>query len=170
MADDLPPLLLPSPCFPSGRSMGRGPRRTARARVHHGTGVADPIIMIARTSDAENKDMVDAPLQYSAADATLAAEGADGVAAIAKDLEKLAALKDEVNPDYLGSAAEPAPSFPLLAIGLMPALSLRRRPRATSASDPCMHACSLRLTAPSWHAPHPLRTQPSPPCRRSWCR
>lgn len=89
--------------------MGRGPRRTARARVHHGTGVADPIIMIARTSDAENKDMVDAPLQYSAADATLAAEGADGVAAIAKDLEKLAALKDEVNPDYLGSAAEPTP-------------------------------------------------------------
>jgi|EP01047_Picozoa_sp_COSAG01_P011537 hypothetical protein len=65
--------------------------------------------MIARTSDAENKDMVDAPLQYSAADATLAAEGADGVAAIAKDLEKLAALKDEVNPDYLGSAAEPTP-------------------------------------------------------------
>jgi phage shock protein A len=60
-----------------------------------------------------HKQLVEQPLQFAASDEDLAMEHLEDIRAMAKQLEELDQLKDQINPAYLSgvcSSAHPAPS------------------------------------------------------------
>ena len=62
---------------------------------------------------SSHKQLVEQPLHFAASDTTLAVERLEDVQAIAKQLEELEQLKDQINPTYLSCASQtrrPAPA------------------------------------------------------------
>lgn len=61
---------------------------------------------------SSHKQLVEQPLRFAASDAELAVEHLDDISAMAKQLEELDQLKDQINPAYLSGVWQRARRYP----------------------------------------------------------